>query len=299
MNIKKAVAGLLAAMALSWAPAVYAADNGTEFGIADDVTVLGTEGTAVDPDAEIKGFTVFGATQSAPTLIIPVAPGNIFANGYVQISSGMYVAGSSTFTQRVEIQGYSVLKSTVQFTGNTGALTNLYFDNGAANDGKVLKASSDGFLYFGADNTGLASLGSPYRLQMVNAAGTGLVDSMFLQNAGGTNITMLAGSSMTVSDNFSANGNVTLGDAAGDAITAIGAVTAQNGVAVTGGDVSVTNNLTVNGNAQLGNAVGDTHGINTAPEAGTALKVDSVGTAGNYAAKFYSGGSLAAWIKKK
>ena len=43
----------------------------------------------------------------------------------------------------------------------------------------------------------------------------------------------------------------------------------------------------------------DALGINKAAEAGVALSVDSVGTSGNYAAKFYSGGSLAAWIKKK
>ncbi|MBI4801029.1 MAG: hypothetical protein HY796_00735 [Elusimicrobia bacterium] len=38
MNMKKIVIGLLAALALSWASAVYAADNGTEFGIEDDLT---------------------------------------------------------------------------------------------------------------------------------------------------------------------------------------------------------------------------------------------------------------------
>lgn len=282
----------------------WAADNGTEFGVEDDLTVIGMGGSDVDPDLEVKGFSVFGTTQAAPALNIPVGPGNVFANGYVQVSSGMYVGGSSTFTQRVEIQGYSVLKSTVQIEGS-GTATNLYFSNGAANSGRVLKATADGFLSWELDNTGLASLGSAYRLQMVNGAGTGLVDSMFIQNAGNTNITMISGSSLTVNGALEAtgaakfNGAVNLGDEAGDAILAVGAVTAQNGVAVTGGDVAVTNNLTVNGSGRLGDAVSDTHGINKAAEAGVALSVDSVGTSGNYAAKFYSGGSLAAWIKKK
>ncbi|MDA8131643.1 MAG: hypothetical protein M0011_09095 [Elusimicrobia bacterium] len=308
--MKKATKVIIALVCVAAAGRLaQAADNGTEFGVEDDLTVLGTGGTALDPDLEVKGFTVFGSTQSAPALGIPVAPGNIFANGYVQVSSGMYVAGSSTFTQAVELQGYGVLKSTVQFMNNAGALTNLYFDNGAANAGKVLKASANGFLTWETDNTGLASLGSPYRLQMVNAAGTGLVDSQFIQNAGATNITMVSGSSMTIlgdgTDGLGVNGaakftgNVNLGDAAGDAITAVGALTAQNGLSVTGGNAAVTNDLTVNGNAQLGNAVTDTHAMNRAVEAGVALSVDSVGTSGNYAAKFYSGGSLAAWIKKK
>ncbi|MBI5743147.1 MAG: hypothetical protein HY952_01225 [Elusimicrobia bacterium] len=355
-GVYKIAAALL--IAASSAGLAYA-DNDTEFGVEDDLTVLGTGGSAADPDLEVKGFTVFGATQAAPLLQIPVAPGNIFANGYVQVSSGMYVAGNSTFTAygifqstvtmiegnlkygtavsgkvlksggngyvywgddttgitslngtpyniRMEdaagtgladslliqnpastnitlINGssmtvtgefgvggltrfngnmtaaaYGIFQSTVQFTGNTGALTNLYFDNAAANVGRVLKASANGFLYWGSDATGLSTLGSPYRLQMVNSAGDGLVDSMFIQNAGATNITMIAGSSMTFNGAMNTTANV-----------------------------------------QLGDSTGDNHGVNRAPEAGVAMAVDGSGTSGTYAAKFYSNGSLAAWIKKK
>ena len=49
MNIiKKVTTGLLAAMALSWAQTAWAADNGTEFGIADDLSVYGATGTWAD-----------------------------------------------------------------------------------------------------------------------------------------------------------------------------------------------------------------------------------------------------------
>lgn len=288
----------------------YAADNGTEFGIEDDITVLGTEGTMMDPDVEIKGFTMFGSTGAAQTVNIPQTPGNMYVSGYVQVSSGMYVAGSSTFTQRVELQGYGVLKSTVQFLNNTGSLTNLYFDNAAANSGKVLKAGSDGFLTWEADQNTVMTFATPLRLQMVNVADNNLIDSLFQQNAeAGTNITMVSGSSMTilgdgtnglgVNGAAKLNGHVSLGDEAGDSVTAIGAVTAQNGVAVTGGDVAVTNNLTVNGSARLGDAVADDHGINVAAEDGVALKVAGEDVSNKYAAKFYSGANLAAWIKKK
>ena len=74
----------------------YAADNATEFGIEDDLTVLGSEGTAPDPDAEIKGFTVFGATQAAYTGGV-VGAGNVVVNGYLAVSSGAYFVGGSTF----------------------------------------------------------------------------------------------------------------------------------------------------------------------------------------------------------
>ncbi|MCW1309673.1 MAG: hypothetical protein QXP04_03175 [Candidatus Nanoarchaeia archaeon] len=75
----------------------YCQDNATEFGVADDLIVLGVSGTYDDPDVEIKGFTVFGTTQSAYTANIPYGPGNVIINGVLGVSSGAYVAGTSTF----------------------------------------------------------------------------------------------------------------------------------------------------------------------------------------------------------
>jgi uncharacterized cupin superfamily protein len=379
----RSITRFIAAFAIILAAGAPAfADNDTEFGIEDDLTVLGTSGGAADPDLEVKGFTVFGATQAAPLLQIPAAPGNIFANGYVQISSGLYVAGPSTFTAYSEFQstvtilngnlrygtgvagkvmksngdgfvywaddetglaaltgtayrirmenaagnsivdsrllqnalstnitltdnssmtvtgamgvggdmavgstitvaGYSIFQSTVEFLNNTGALTNLYFNNGAANAGKVLKAASDGFLYWGTDNDSVLGMGTAYRLQMVNAAGDALENSAFLQNSAGSNITMVAGSSLTVNELM----------AQGDAellakLSVLGAST-------------FVSSMTARGNTQFGDSTADIHALNMAPETGVGLSVNSSGTGGNYAAKFYSGGSLAAWIKKK
>ncbi|HBE89290.1 MAG TPA: hypothetical protein DDW67_09155 [Elusimicrobia bacterium] len=255
---------LLAVFLLAWAPAAYAEDNGTEFGIEDDLTVLGTEGTAVDPDVEVKGFSVFGSTQAS--YLIPVEAGNVVLNGEVQVSSGLYAAGSSTFTSRVEVQGYGVLKSTVQFMGNTGAVTNLYFDNGAANAGKVLKASGNGFLTWENDNTGLASLGDSYYLQMVDAAGTGLVNSLFLQNAGGTAVTLM-NSSMTVQGAFQSDGAAKLGST----LDLTGAATLSDALTVQGATL-------LNGNVGLGNAVGDLVTVNGQ----TSFVAGSTFTAGAY-----------------
>lgn len=387
MNIKRILSGLLAAMALSWAPAAFAADNNTEFGIEDDLTVLGTGGTAVDPDMEVKGFTVFGATQAA--LNIPAAPGSIYARGYVEVSSGMYVAGGSTFTAGAYFTGVSsfsdvanihiaggaanqVLKkvagggmvwgddtqgpgeitgtpkrivmfqadggggadsllqqdaddagittvgaSSMTLLGNfqvngaakfNGAMTlgdaaadllivnaqssfvsgstfsagayftgvssfsdvaNIHIAGGSVN--QVLKKVAGGGMAWANDtDTGVTVLGTPRRLQMVNDTGDGLIDSALMQNAADTSITMLATSSMTVLGAFGVGGAATLG-----------------------------NTLTVADNTQLGNVSSDIHAINRAVEAGVALAVDSGGASGNYAAKFYSGGALAAWIKKK
>ncbi|OGR45177.1 MAG: hypothetical protein A2X35_02135 [Elusimicrobia bacterium GWA2_61_42] len=73
------------------------AAEGTEFGSEDDLTVLGATGDASDPDVEIKGFTVFGATQTAYTGAV-AGPGNVVVNGVLAISSGAYFVGNSTFT---------------------------------------------------------------------------------------------------------------------------------------------------------------------------------------------------------
>lgn len=75
-------------------PSLAAAQS--ELGSEDDLIVLGTDGTALDPDTEIKGFTVFGATQAAYTGIT-AAPGNVVVNGILAVSSGAYFVGGSTF----------------------------------------------------------------------------------------------------------------------------------------------------------------------------------------------------------
>lgn len=230
MGIKKIVTGLLTAMALSWATAAYAApDNGTEFGVEDDLTVLGTGGTNVDPDMEVKGFTVFGATWSA--LNIPAAPGSIFARGYVEVSSGMYVAGGSTFTVGAYFTGVSSFSD----------VTNVHFGGGTAN--QVLKKAAGGGMVWANDNIGLTGMGTARRLQMVNDVGTDLTNSVFLQNALDTNITMLATSSMTVLGAFGAGGAATLGGTLG----VTGAATLSNNLTVAG----VTS---LNGAITLGNA---------------------------------------------
>ena len=86
---------LLAALAVLASPPTAAAQ--TELGSEDDLTVLGKDGTAPDPDTEIKGFTVFGATQSAYPGAL-VGPGNVVVNGVLSVSTGAYFAGNSTFT---------------------------------------------------------------------------------------------------------------------------------------------------------------------------------------------------------
>lgn len=309
MSRMRIITGLMTAMALSWGSAVNAADNGTEFGIEDDLTVLGKSGNAVDPDVEIKGFTVFGSTQTA--YLIPVDTGNVVLNGAVQISSGLYSAGTSTFAAN------GVFMSTVVIGAN-----NLKYGAGAA--GLVMKSGGDGFAYWGIDLQGAGVTGLQNRITMYDDT-LGMKESQFIQNPSDLGISMISGSSFTVNGPFESTGAVKLGSAisgTGD-VTLVGAVTAQKGLAVTG-DLSVSGKTTLSdsvtllgtssatirgaleadGSTQLGDTKTGMHGINTAAEAGTALKVQGDDSTGSYIAKFYSGdpavsANLAAWIKKK
>jgi len=86
---------LIAAVSYSMPPCIRAQ---TELGSEDDLTVMGTTGTAIDPDTEIKGFTVFGSTQTAYPGAVAGA-GNVVVNGVLSVSSGAYFTGNSTFTE--------------------------------------------------------------------------------------------------------------------------------------------------------------------------------------------------------
>lgn len=253
MNTKKVIIGLLAAMALSWAQAVYAADNGTEFGIEDDLTVLGTGGTAADPDLEVKGFSVFGATQSAPALNIPAAAGNIFVNGYVQVSSGMYVVGGSTFASSAYFNGVS------SFTAGAGA---IYVNGGAP--GQVLKKAANGSMYWAADDSGAGAInGTQNRLVMFGPGGTGGADSQLQQDANNASMTMLTGSSMTILGNGTDGLGVSGATKLNGNTSVLGANTFTVGTGLTslGGSLNVTGAstltgaLTVNNYAQFGSGV--------------------------------------------
>lgn len=294
MKVALALACVAAAGSLA-----QAADNGTEFGIEDDLTVLGTAGTALDPDVEIKGFTVFGSTQAA--YLIPVDTGNVVLNGIVQVSSGLYVAGGSTFTAGAYFTGISSFSDAA----------NIHVGGGTAN--QVLKKVAGGGMVWADDSLGAGEIaGTARRIVMFQADGTGGADSALQQDAGDTSITMISGSSLTINGPFQSTGTVKLGNATaglGD-VTIVGAATAQSTLGVDGDadmnarlnvDLSATfvSSVTAKGDTKFGDAVTDVHGVNMAPAADTALSVAGQSVSGDYAAKFYSGGSLAAWIKKK
>jgi hypothetical protein len=163
------VALLFAAIALRpLAPVLYAQ---TELGSSDDLTVMGTNGTALDPDVEIKGFTVFGSTQSAYPGNIPVLAGNVVVNGYLSVSSGSYFSANSTFT----------------------AANTVFINDGSA--GQLLAKNSAGYLQWvnSAVGDNLGNHVATTTLQMGNYAITSstAINAKYYQIAGSTVLAVL------------------------------------------------------------------------------------------------------------
>jgi hypothetical protein len=280
MNIKKMVITALAAMTLSWVPCAYAADNGTEFGIEDDLSVFGSQGTALDPDAEIKGFTVFGSTQSAYTGAV-VGAGNVVVNGYLAVSSGAYLVSNSTFAAGSYFMGSSTFAATV----NLPAPTSLYVSGGS--NGQVMtKNSATGTLQW-ADVSSMVSgdnLGNHIATMTLQMSNFGIVNV----------------ASITANGYITTYSSMTVGGAAG-----IGGVLNVNGDADLNAKLNVdgastfVSSMTALGNTQQGDAYTDTHGVNMAPAADTGLVIAGQQVAGDYVVKLYSGTLLSAWLRKK
>ena len=128
------------------------AQNNTELGAEDDFTVLGIDGVAADPDAEIRGFTVFGATQTAYPGIA-AGPGNVAVNGFLSVSSGAYFAKTATFT----------------------ALGNIFVNDGTS--GYYVRKNTGGWLEWGTPDSIGDSLGLHVASQTLNMAGFNLVNA--------------------------------------------------------------------------------------------------------------------------
>ncbi|MBI5744545.1 MAG: hypothetical protein HY952_08355 [Elusimicrobia bacterium] len=117
----------------------------TELGAADDLTVVGADGTPSDPDVEVRGFSVFGATQAAYAGAA-AGPGNVVINGVLAVSSGAYFVGNSTFT---------------------GA-NRIFINDGSA--GQVLSKNSDGALQWTSSSALGDNLGSHIATTTLNMA---------------------------------------------------------------------------------------------------------------------------------
>ena len=111
---------------LLFSPLFIHAQTATEMGVQGDFTVVGTTGTAADPNVEIKGFTVFGNTQGSYTGGV-VGDGNVVVNGNLAVSSGAYFVGNSTFAANLYVASYSTFNTVGNiYIGGGGAVNNVW-----------------------------------------------------------------------------------------------------------------------------------------------------------------------------
>ena len=107
------------------------AQGQTELGVKDDLSVFGTNGTLDDPNVEIKGFTVFGSTQTSYTGAVS-GPGNVVVNGALAVSSGAYFTGVSTFSTGMYVMAAATFTNVANIYITGGADKQVLAKNGAA-----------------------------------------------------------------------------------------------------------------------------------------------------------------------
>jgi len=144
---------------VTFCPLPITAASLTELGSEGDLIVLGLSGTATDPNTKIKGFTVFGATQAAYTNAV-IGDGNVVINGYLNVSSGAWFVGSSTFSSTV----------------NLPAPTSLYISGGSSNQVITKNTTTGAMQWADVSAMGLGdSLGSHTATQTLNMDTFGII----------------------------------------------------------------------------------------------------------------------------
>ena|GEM_PF-2747885 len=250
-NMFRACILLLAVCGLFLAP-LFAADSGIETGVGDDFTVKGVEGTALDPDVEIKGFSVFGATQAAYAGAV-IGPGNMVVNGVLGVSSGIYSVSASTFAARFYAAGVS------SFSG----VGNIFISDGGNNE-VLAKDGTDGSLKWSAISASGDDLGDHVATTTLNMATKDIV------GAG----RVWAGS-MTVTGHITAS-SATISNLIGVSTITVSTITVLSGPGV----VFSTHILVMDGSVGIGRAV---------PQA--ALDVLSTGAAAGQMAQIWRNSS--------
>ena len=230
--------------------------------------------------------------------------GNAGVGGSLQVGGGATVGGPvtvdgvATFATNVVINGTtpSADKDTgaLVVNGGVGVEQNL---NVGGNAGVGGNAAVSGNATVGGTLgvTGDATLGS--NLGVAGAVNAGSANVAGNTTVGGT-LTVTGAiqvASATLSGNAQVGGTLAVAGAASVADTTQ-SVDKDTGALVLEGGLGVEKNLNAGGNVTaLGSA-----GVGTAtPDANTRLDVRGGGNSGDYAAKFYVGGDVAAWVRKK
>lgn len=218
--------------------------------------------------------------------------GNLQVGGSAQLDGPVAVNGDATFATNVVINATtpSTDKDTgaLVVQGGVGVEQNLNVGGNAAVVGNSTVGGTLGVTGDATLNNNL-SVGGTVQAAAANVAGhTTVGGSLTVTGA-------LQGSTASLSGNASVGGSLAVTGAA-TVSDATQSVDKDTGALVLEGGLGVEKNVNAGGNLT---ALG-TVGVGTlTPDANTQLDVRGGGASGDYAAKFYVGGDVAAWVRKK
>ena len=279
---------MLAGLLVGTGIGARAQDAGLEFGVEDDLTVKGTNGTLTDADLEVKGYSVFG---SATGLSMPAS----FTNGpgSVVVASNLYVNG--------QIKAGSIDLSGAAMTVSNLTVQGFLHANG--NSVEVLKPAmlrdsltvSNGANVGSLDVVGNAAVGGTLEVgdaatldSTLSVAGTATISANALVNGTGdssdkTTGALVVGGGVGVGKNLNAGGNlgVTGNGLVGGTLGVTGATALGNTLGVTGA-ASLSSTLGVAGTATMSsNALVNGTGDSTDKTTGALVVGGGVGVGKN------------------
>jgi hypothetical protein len=275
------------AMQMVVAGRAFAADAGLEFGVQDDLTVNGTEGAIQDADLEVKGYSLFGSTNgltvpaefvSGPGTVVIAS--NLFVNGQLKAGS-IDLSGAAMTVSNLTVEGF------LHANGDSlSVLKNATMEKSLA-IGEALTVTGGGAM--GSLNvTGNGVVGGTLGVTGVTTLSSNLVVNSTTDSSDKTT------GALVVQGGVGVGKNLNVGGALG--VTGNGAV---------GGSLTVSNvttlatNMTAVQSAYLATSSGAVGIGNSLPDSNTKLQVTGGTNTDDYVAKFYSGTTIAAWIKKK
>lgn len=291
--MKRLIAAVFAlACVMTLARAAHA-DQGTLFGVGDDLSVMGTSGTYDDADVEIFGLTVLGPT---PTTGVRLDAGAGNNQGSIYVGKDIQVVGKAFLPNVADI-------IPLDLSGNGSKVLRVNSGGTALEYGSVSSLLDTGVglntVPYWTGTTYAGSAISQVDSLVTVSSNTRITANLDVDGTLNADSYATFGASVTVNSTLAVSSNThILADLDVDGRLNV------DSYSTFGASVTVNSTLYVSSTAQLGGSIANGGvGINTAPDADNkgALTVLGTGTATKYIATFYSGdgSKLAAWIQNK
>ena len=208
----------LGTSALQWAEAHV------DHGYIDAITATGTSTlTTVDINGGAIDGTAIGAASAAAGTFAAIIGTSAVVNGNAAVSGTLHATGNSQLQGTLEVVGASSFEGAVTAQGTVTVGTRLVPDSaGGADLGST--SAEWGDLYIADDKK--IKFGSGQ-------------DATIEYDEDGTDELRFAGAAVTFEQAVTFDGNVTLGDAAGDVTTVTGKLSGSNGALISGDFVTI------------------------------------------------------------